>query len=181
MTPRPGFSLSSETIPLLTRRDPARGWRALFDKLNEAKGYNYLTRIGCTNVGFIPRSQGQKTPDLEGFLGSERVLCEVKTINVSEDECEFRKGMFGVKNIVIQLPRQFLNKLESTLQTAQDQMAVYCPKAEKIAYVVVNYDDLFHEYEATYSRQLEQFVSARSISNMRVVFDAKPAFYSSTA
>lgn len=89
--------------------------------------------------------------------------------------------MFGVKNIVIQLPRQFLNKLESTLQTAQDQMAVYCPKAEKIAYVVVNYDDLFHEYEATYSRQLEQFVSARSISNMRVVFDAKPAFYSSTA
>jgi hypothetical protein len=59
-------SLRSELKPLLTTRDPTRGWQALFDKLNEAKAYNYLRKAGYHGVRFIPRSKvkGQRTPDL---------------------------------------------------------------------------------------------------------------------
>ena len=174
--------LKSEVIPLLTRRDGVRGWQPLFDKLNEAKGYNYLTRIGCTNVSFIPRAslQGKKTPDLQGVLLSTEVLCEVKTINTSEDECTFRKGNFGVKSILVRLPVEFFNKLKSTLEVARNQMVAYCQAADtrKIVYVVLNYDDILHEYESSYSAQLEEFVATSPMADIEVVFDARPAFYS---
>src|SRR6267154_1846259 len=115
--------LKSEAIPLLRRSDKLRGWQALFDKLNEAKGYRYLKQIGCTNVRFIPRSRsrGLKTPDLEAFLASTRVLCEVKTINISQDEVRARNGS-SVKSILTKLPLEFFNKLRATLEVARCQM-----------------------------------------------------------
>jgi hypothetical protein len=174
--------LKGELIPLLTRRDEVRGWQALFDKLNEAKGYNYLTRVAkCSDVNFIPRSsrQGQKTPDLQGFLQSAEVLCEVKTINVSDDEREFRDGRFGVKSIVTRLPIEFFNKLKSTLEVARNQMLAYSASAEtkKITYVVVNYDDVLHDYVVSYSAQVGEFISTWSRTDVEVVLDAKPARY----
>jgi len=33
--------LKTDVTPLLQKRDPIRGWQALFDKLNHAKAYNY--------------------------------------------------------------------------------------------------------------------------------------------
>lgn len=175
--------LKTELAPLLTRREEVRGWQALFNKLNEAKGYNYLVRIGCNKVSFIPRSkiQGQKTPDLEGCRASAKTLCEVKTINISNDECAFRKGTFGVKSILMQLSPQFFAKLEGSLQNAQQQMTAYCASAKKIVYVVLNYDDILHEYRSNYSRQLRDFMNARTPADLHVVFDAKPAYYSATA
>jgi hypothetical protein len=48
--------LKAQLAPLLAGRSEKRGWQALFDKLNEAKGYNHLISVGCTNVEFIPVS-----------------------------------------------------------------------------------------------------------------------------
>jgi hypothetical protein len=64
---------------LLTVRDAKRGWQPLFDKLNQAKAFNYLRWIGWVNVEFIPPSTetGQQTPDLRAESGSNKVLCEV--------------------------------------------------------------------------------------------------------
>jgi hypothetical protein len=36
-------------------RTPVRGWQPLFDKLNQAKAYNYLKQAGCTNIAFTHR------------------------------------------------------------------------------------------------------------------------------
>jgi hypothetical protein len=63
--------LKGQVTPLLQIRDYIRGWQQLFDKLNHAKAYNHLARLGCTCIAFIPESQvsGQRTPDLEAMLG----------------------------------------------------------------------------------------------------------------
>jgi hypothetical protein len=47
--------LKGEALPRLKAQHPTRGWQQLFDTLNEAKGYNYLVRIGCKDIKFIPR------------------------------------------------------------------------------------------------------------------------------
>jgi len=173
--------LKADLLPLLMKRDPKRYWQPLFDKLNEAKGYNYLVRMGCTNVKFIPRSstQGQKTPDLQGTLGATKVLCEVKTINVSEAECD-RRVTGAIRRTLVQLPDKFFNKLKSVLETARDQMTTYCPATgtKKVAYVVVNYDDLLHECAAAYATQINSFIATRPVPELEIFFDAKPAFYS---
>lgn len=72
--------LKGEALPRLKSTHPTRGWEQLFDTLNEAKGYNYLARIGCADIKFIPRAKKGKvqTPDLRGLLGTTCVVCEVK-------------------------------------------------------------------------------------------------------
>jgi hypothetical protein len=80
--------LKSELAPLLTARDRVRHWAPLFDKLNQAKAYNYLKKAGYAEVSFVPVSPvaRQKTPDLRATAGAESALCEVKTINISDVE-----------------------------------------------------------------------------------------------
>src|SRR5712664_1198752 len=45
--------LKDEALPRLQAKHPTRGWEQLFETLNEAKGYNYLVHIGCSDVKFI--------------------------------------------------------------------------------------------------------------------------------
>ena len=115
-------------------------------------------------------------------MGATRVLCEVKTINVSQAEAAHRKDG-SVRGILIQLPVEFFNKLKSTLETARNQMAAYCPAAgtRKIAYVVINYDDLLHQFAARYEAQIKAFIAANPVPELEIFFDAKPAFYSAMA
>jgi len=115
--------LKSELQPLLTTKDPKRGWQPLFDKLNQAKAYNYLKGIGYGIVEFIPPSavRGQKTPDLRARTDSVSALCEVKTINVSEIEA-VRRYTGGVGSVEDQLNSGFFTKLASDLVAARMQM-----------------------------------------------------------
>ena len=175
--------LKADLIPLLTARDAKRGWQALFDKLNEAKGYNYLVQIGCSSVKFIPRSsaRGHKTPDLQGILDSTNVLCEVKTINISEVESACR-NRGSVRNTLLQLPVGFFSKLKSGLDTARNKMEVYRPGTGtmKIAYVIINYDDLLHEYAPAYAKQVNAFIATKPVRGLKISFDIKPPFYCAT-
>lgn len=84
--------LKKEALPRLKAKHPTRGWQQLFETLNEAKGFNYLTLIGCTGVKFIPRSKSDRvqTPDLQAELSAKKVICEVKTISASDVETERR-------------------------------------------------------------------------------------------
>ena len=100
-------ALKDEAAQYLTCRDKRRGWHQLFDILGQADAYKHLGDIGCSKTRFIPRSdkEGRRTPDLEGLLDSQRVLCEVKTINVSDAELRARsehtackvKSEFGLR------------------------------------------------------------------------------------
>jgi len=169
--------LKLDLIPLLGKRHPERSWQPLLNKLNEARGYNYLVRIGCADVQFVPRSSS-RTPDLKGRLWSSTVLCEVKTINPSDDEFTARED-HSVRSIAIQLPAAFFNKLGSTLRTARDQMTIYSEGADtkKIVYLVIDYDDILHQFAPTYSKQLEAFFAQRPVPGLDVELDIKPPCY----
>ena len=175
--------LKAQLAPLLAAKIEKRGWQALFDKLNEAKGYNHLVSIGCTNVEFIPVSSvnGQRTPDLQGDLAGARVLCEVKTINMSEVEAT-RRTSGAVGSITLQLPDGFFRKLTSDIETAKSQMATYDAdnSVRRIVYIIVNFDDNRHQYADDYFAQINSFITAKSMLQIEVVFHIKPPYYSAT-
>ena len=173
--------LKKDVVPLLQQRHPTRGWQLLFDKLNHAKAYSYLARIGCTSIRFIPECPitGQKTPDLEAQLGPTKVLCEVKTINISEIEAT-RRTRGGVGSTEAQVSDGFFNKVSADLRNAQKQMNVYAGSndARKIVYIVVNFDDPHHQYADDYKEQIDAFLSTNQIiSELEVQFDIKPPYY----
>ena len=51
--------------------------RALFDCLNEIKGYRYLVQQGYEDVRFVPEQQDAQTPDLRACSGKSTVVMEV--------------------------------------------------------------------------------------------------------
>ena len=175
-----GF-LKGELAPLLTARDPRRGWQPLFDKLNQARAYNHLKRAGYTGIEFVPVSiaSNQKTPDLQATSGAAKILCEVKTINVSEIEAE-RRATGGVGTITDQLDAGFFRKLSSDLATATAQMAAYdaSPFTKRIVYLVINFDDNVHEYVDRYRDQIDRYLAANRSPDVEINLDIKPAFYS---
>jgi hypothetical protein len=171
-------ALKAKLTPL-PKKHKKRQLQPLYDALNEAKGYNFLVRMGCTNVHFIPVSttKGQKTPDLGADAEGHKVLCDVKTINVSEEEVE-RRLTGGVGKSTSELDRGFFDKLKSDIDHAKVQMVIFNPDnaVRKIAYIVVNYDDYLHEYADRYWPQIVQFIANYPIHDLEVEFDIKPPF-----
>jgi hypothetical protein len=113
-------NIIERAAPLVTLRDTANGrhWTALFETLNEVKGYNYLQDLGYGKVSFIPRTS-QPTPDLHGSASSGDALLEVKTVNMSDKNI----SLFGT----VQRGRRGLseglkNKLESDYAIACQQL-----------------------------------------------------------
>ena len=173
--------LKAEALPRLKSPHPTRGWQQLFDTLNEAKGYNYLAGIGCTDVKFIPRATTNKvqTPDLRGLLGPSRVLCEVKTINVSDDEAN-RLATGDVGTTLRYLEQPFFDKLSSTIRTAAIQLLTFDKDltSRRNVYVVFNFDERIHEYADDYQKQIETFLAGAPQPDVEIVLEMKPAFHS---
>jgi hypothetical protein len=136
-------TLKAEIAPLLhSATQEERGIQQAFNRVNEIKGYIHLKKdMGCKDVSFIPRSD-RRTPDLQGFLGPTKVLCEVKTINISQDEMEFRKGR-SVRRGTPPLTEGFFRKLDDDMATAKKQLYNYDPSDETMhaAYIFVQLDD----------------------------------------
>jgi hypothetical protein len=164
-------ALKSEARRYLTLHDPnGRGWQQLLDVLNQARAHNYLVDLGCSGVRFVPRAR-KETPDLEGTLDTRKVLCEVKTVNISEGEANRRnRGQGGY--VTNSLNKQFLKKLKSTLAKAKSQMEAYNAygNAVCIAFLIINFDDLFGEYKADYYRQIDQYLEFEPIPGIDIVF-----------
>jgi len=120
-------SLKAKAAPYLVCRDPKRGWQQLFDVLGEASAYSYLKElVGCSKAWYIPESDNQ-TPDLEGLQDGRRILCEAKTINISDDEVRARRGPTTVRAVDNQLSEGFFRKLDSDIEKAKRQLQSYAP------------------------------------------------------
>ena len=167
--------LKERLVPLLTARDGKRGWRELFDTLNESKGYAYLRSIGCAEVAFIER-EGKKTPDLSAVLGSSRVLCEVKTINMSQAEADRRDrvhhGEILAFNVPVHVTPQMLQKVSSTLEYAVEQLDHEDPQrvAQRIIFTVLHFDDSVCDYQAEYIADIDAHLLANPIAGAELVF-----------
>jgi hypothetical protein len=166
--------LKGEALPYLMKKDPnGRGWEQLIAILNQTRAHNFLVDAGCSAVRFIPRSgkDGVETPDLEARENDKKVLCEVKTINVSDAEVSRRRNG-AVGSTVVDLNVGFFNKLMSDLRKAKEQMDSYDNSAiaRRIAYVVPNFDDFLGEYKAEYFQQIDQHLAENKIPGLEVVF-----------
>lgn len=171
--------LKSEASLRLTQRHSGRGWHQLFDILNEARAYNYLKRTGCTRVRFIRRSH-RRTPDLEGSCTLGRSLCEVKTINISDEEVAARIGPPKARSLPINLTPGFLNKLRTTIETAKQQMAAYDSQGTAVHLVYLNilFDDFFAELKEEYYQQIDQYLTDQPVTGIQLVIcNEQTAFY----
>jgi hypothetical protein len=167
--------LKERALPLLTVRDEKRGWRDLFDTLNEAKGYAFLRSIACTDVAFIKR-QNKKTPDLRAMLDGSPVLCEVKTINISQEEADRRDrvhhGEIRAFNVPAHVTPQLLQKVTSTLESAVGQLDHEDPDrtARRIVFTVLNFDDSVCDYQAEYIGDIDAHLLANPVVDTELVF-----------
>ena len=149
--------LKGEAEQRLTLFDKkGRGWQQLFDILNEARAYNYLKLRGCADLRFIPRSRG-KSPDLEGSLASNRVLCEVKTINISNEEAAFRTCPVKARSFSMTISAEFLKKLRATIETAKQQLSAFDHDRAAVHFVYLNisFDDFLARFKEAYFKQID--------------------------
>jgi hypothetical protein len=162
--------LKNEASPRLMSRDKrGRGWEALFDILNQAHAYNYLTRIGCTEVIFVPRAKTE-TPDLAGMIGGRTIICEVKTLNISNDEVQRRRN-HTVGKLTILLSAGFFRKLGSAINKAQNQMCAWdtSGSARHMVYVSPCFDDFLAECKEEYFRQIDDHLVAHPYHGVEIV------------
>jgi hypothetical protein len=114
------LNIIERAAPLGTQRDVTknRHWTALFETLNEIKGYIYLRDLGYRKVRFIPRDS-RRTPDLHGSAPFGDALLEVKTVNMSDENL----ATFGVVQEAYDgLPEGLKRKLESDYANACQQL-----------------------------------------------------------
>lgn len=172
--------LKERVRPDLTKRSSkGRGWQQLFDTMNEARAYNYLKLRGYTNLRLIPRSR-KKTPDIEGTCASGRVLCEVKTINVSYDEIDFRIGRVKVRSGQINLPAEFLKKLRNTVEAAKEQLVEFDHGRAAIhfVYLYIWFDDILAEFKEAYFKQIDTDLAITPVVGITLVIcNDHTAFY----
>jgi hypothetical protein len=162
--------LKNEASPrLMASNKRGRGWQGLFDILNQAHAYNYLKRIGCTGVVFVPRTK-TKTPDLEGWIDGGKILCEVKTLNISDDEIQGRRGGI-VRNFAIRLEAGFFGKLRDAIAAAQHQMCVFdtLGSARHMVYVSPCFDDFLGECKEEYFRQIDDHLVEHPFDGIEIV------------
>lgn len=166
--------LKSKAGRYLTVRHPMRGWQQLFDVLNEARAYSHLKKIGCSDVRFIEESAkpGQKSPDLHGVLQGATVLCEVKTINVSDRELRARQCSTA-QDSEVHLDPGFLRKLRSDITKAWDQLQAYAVMGEVryYVYLIVCFDDWTGDYEDTYVQEIRQSLNENAIPRLEAILD----------
>jgi hypothetical protein len=167
--------LKNEAYPYLTKRcKVGRGWQQLLTILNQARAHNYLRAIGCSSVAFIPRAacKGIETPDLQGELDDKKVLCEVKTINISDDEVNERQC--GAARLITEKPLAlgFFNKLSADIDKAKEQMNAFDnrPHIRRIAYIIVNFDNFWGDYKERQFQQIDQFCARESRTDIELVF-----------
>jgi len=166
--------LKAEVQPYLQRRDETgRGWQQLFDILNQACAYNHLTRNGFVDVNFIPRSDahGEETPDLECLHRQVRVFCEVKTINISDEEVKARQES-SVRNIRPRLTEGFFRKLRSDIAKAGSQMRSYDSNggARYLVFFNIRFDDFFGDYQVEYFEQIDQYLLDNPVRGIELIF-----------
>jgi len=176
--------MKNKVCKYLTKKHAGRGWHQLFDALNEARAYNYLISFGCSGVRLIPESikNGEQTPDLEGILCSGKVLCEVKTINISDEEAKIRASDKPiVQNTKDQLEKFFFTKLRSCITRAEKQLKAYdsANGARLMAYIFINFDEYpFCEYKVSYFQQIDHDLSEKPVTGIElVIHNLETAFH----
>lgn len=169
------ITLKQEALPYLTIKSEKkhRGWQQLISILDQAKAYVYLSTLGCSDIKFIPRDiiNKKKTPDLSASLNDRKVICEVKTVNISDNEIGRRlsKGVTSINNF---LSEDFMRKLKKIISTAIEQIFSYDDHdtTRKIIFIIISFDDFLDEYKNHYYCQIDKSLVFINNTDVELVF-----------
>lgn len=161
-----------------------RGQQQLIDIFNKARAFKFLKEnIGCSDINFIPCAniKGVKTPDLEGTFRGIKVICEVKTINISNDEIDRRRNHKTVRNERIPLKQGFFHKLMDDIKKAINQLEDYGKnkQALHIVYIILNLDDFWGTQKVMDFQDIDKYLGNNKnlISGIKIVFHNHPIGY----
>jgi hypothetical protein len=168
-------TLKQSAAAQLTRRRAGRGWQDLFDVLSEARAYAYLRSIRCSEIRFLKR-ENRPTPDLEAIHDGRRLLCEVKTVNISDREAERRQRVYSGTPVASKTPTvlgpQYLAKLSKTLASAVQQLDAADPErtARRFVFCVLHFDDWVGDYYPEYFREIDGHLLTHPLDGAELVF-----------
>lgn len=142
----------------------ARGKQAFFDHLNEAFAFRFLVQKGYKSVTFVPEDENlkkkgerSKTPDLRFVHAQLDRYCEVKTLNVSDEQRKrYKSTEVYDGSVYFELSTNFHSKLADDISKALDQFRSF--GSDGIVYLVVHADDAALDYLGTYKKQIADFV-----------------------
>jgi hypothetical protein len=148
-------------------RDHRRGQlkQGFFNQLNEAFAYRHLVRQGYTDVVMLPET-GRRVPDLQYRVGDLREHCEVKTLNISDEEIDRRESRKAFSNVYVRLGEGFFKKLSDAIAVARGQ--INAQGTGGLVFVVVIWDDIALDSYRTYRRELSAFARARGIGGVHI-------------
>ncbi|MFC1558524.1 hypothetical protein ACFL40_04125 [candidate division KSB1 bacterium] len=139
--------------------------QGFFNQLNEAFAYQYLVNIkGVKDIQLLKEGKS-KTPDIKFIVNNNPLYCEVKTLNISDDEIKHRETFsVGDSSIYENLSNGFLNKFKNAVESALEQINV-CG-ANGLVCVLIISDDLTYENYPNYKKQLIEFSDKNGFSNL---------------
>jgi hypothetical protein len=171
--------LLPKVVKKFKSRDQYRGWHQAFDALQEGIACSFLKRDGFSDIEFLPRRKNRKTPDLIATRGRVQVAIEVKSINPSADEVNARKSGTA-RPSGVPLNEKFLQKLQSTLEKAAQQLAAQeCD--ERVIFLFIEFDDLSNEYVANDLAQITSWLGTHIMVADRYYIHCHPACYYASA
>jgi hypothetical protein len=142
-----------------------RSKQGFFNQLNEAFAYRHLLRQGFTKIRMLPGT-GKRVTDLQYQAGRVRKHCEVKTLNISDEEISRRGSGKAFSNAYLGLGEGFFKKLSDAIATARSQIAAQGTGG--LVYVVAVWDDMALDYYRAYRRQLASFGREKSIDDVHI-------------
>ena len=126
--------------------------QGFFNQINEAFAYEHLIRRGCQNVRVL-QEDGNTKPDIAYVENGQQRFCEVKTIGISQEQlARWEAGGAFSGSIYAQLSDGFINKLNSTLSKACEQIATQ--GGDGLVFLIVLFDDFTMMYYDTYRSQI---------------------------
>jgi hypothetical protein len=159
-----------------TPRQDGRGWQDMFDVFTEARAYGYLRAIGASDIRLVPRSDRAKRPDLEAISAESKILCEVKSINVSDVQAEKNRrrsrGEVTIADARTEVEGGLLEKVTRTIAAAIGQLRSFDESHQSrwVVFVGLNFDDFLNEFIDRYLKQIDDYLTDHPVTEVELVF-----------
>jgi hypothetical protein len=154
--------------------------QGFFNQLNDAFAYQHLTSMGCSDIAILAED-GKPCPDISYIDGAGNAFCEVKTINISNDEIERRSsgGVINSGQLYSSLGPTCIKKLNDAIDRAVAQMTKR--GAVGLVYILMHFDDFTHDHLDQYRQQISECLALHSarqvvvqVTTLSIVKISKP-------
>jgi hypothetical protein len=138
--------------------------QAFFNQLNEAFAYQHLLHQEYQSVRFL-REGNTQTPDIRFLDHGNKRYCEVKTIGISDDDIDRRKGEKAYSGTVyFSLSEGFLSKLTTDIEAAWKQ--IHFVGTSGLVFILVRFDDIALDNYERYRTQQINFCRSHGFKNL---------------